>query len=457
MDSRIKEIGRYVIPSVSSMMVTFAYAVVDGMFVGRGVGPNALAAVNIALPFNILLLAVAYLIITGAATVFSIRTGRGDKAGANTVFNTSGILVIVVSAVLAAVGVFWPEKIAILSGASEALMDNTVTYLRYYCMFSIAWTLSTWLSVFVRNDGRPALAFWGMVAGAIANIFLDWLFVFPLQMGIKGAAIASGLGQVLSLAILSTHLVGNRGVLRVRLIRPSLALVGKIIKRGVPEMITQLYHPLTVFCYNLVIIRTVGEDGIAAFSIITYIAAMFIGIFSGVSQGIQPLLGQSFGRNERENVSFFFRAGLVINIVMSLTFYAAMVFGGQWVYGFFTTDAGLISLAEMIWKYNALAFVFASVNIIFTTYFFSTKQTPNAVVTAGSRGLFFNTICIFVFPLLFAPEYVWFAIVASEVVTIALAMWMKSRSDAAMAGVPCPAPVIITNSGSARFSNRFAK
>ncbi len=457
MDSRIKEIGRYVIPSVSSSIVTFAYAVVDGMFVGRGVGPNALAAVNIALPFNILLLAVAYLIITGAATVFSIRSGRGDGAGANAVFNTSGILVVAVSAGLAAVGVFWPEKIAVISGASEALMDNTVTYLRYYCMFSVVWTLSTWPSVFVRNDGRPTLAFWGMVAGAVANIFLDWLFVFPLQMGVKGAAIASGLGQVLSFAILSTHIIGNRGVLRLRFLRPPLALVGKIIKRGVPEMITQLYHPLTVFCYNLVIIRTVGEDGIAAFSIITYIAAMFIGIFSGVTQGIQPLIGNSFGRNEPVNVSFFFRAGLVINVSLSVVLYSAMVLGGQWIYGFFTTDPGLISLAEMIWKYNALAFVFASVNIVFTTYFFSTKQTPNAVVTAGSRGLLFNTIYIFTFPYLFAPDYVWFAIVASEVATIALAVWLKSRADAAPTATACPAPVVVTTSASARFSNRFGK
>ncbi|MCC8165740.1 MAG: MATE family efflux transporter [Planctomycetes bacterium] len=456
MDSRVKEIGRYVIPSVSSMVVTFAYAVVDGMFVGRGVGANALAAVNIALPFNIFLLAAAYLIITGAATVFAIRTGRGDRAGANTVFNASGVLVIAVSALFAAIGVFWPERIAILSGASEALMENTVTYLRYYCMFSVIWTLSTWLAVFVRNDGRPSLAFWGMVAGAIANIFLDWLFVFPLQMGVKGAAVASGLGQVLSFAILATHLIGNRGVLRVRLLKPSLALVGKIVKRGVPEMITQLYHPLTVFCYNLVIIRTVGEDGIAAFSIITYIAAMFIGIFSGVSQGIQPLLGQSFGRNEHRNVTFYFRAGLVLNVVLSFSLYLAMVFGGGWLYGFFTTDPGLISLAEMIWKYNALAFVFASVNIVFTTYFFSTKQTPSAVVTAGCRGLLFNTICIFTFPLLFPADYVWFAIVASEVATIAIAMWMKNRASAALAGEICPAPVVVT-SASGRYSNRFAK
>lgn len=446
MDVRIRNVFRYVVPAVSSMIVTFAYVVVDGMFVGRGVGANALAAVNIALPFNVLVTAVGTLLTIGGATVFAIRTGRGDSGGASEVFLTSGLLVVIASVALAVIGVACPETIATVSGANAVLLESTATYIRYYSMFAIAISASLWLSAFIRNDGRPGLAFWGMVSGALANVFLDWLFVFPLQMGIKGAAIASGLGQILSLAILSTHLIGNRGVLRLRAFKPSPPLMGKVVARGTPELITQLYHPLTVLCYNLVVIKVAGEEAIAAFSIITYIASLFIGIFTGVSQGIQPLLGQSFGSGKKRDLSFYFRAGLIINLSLSVFLYFGMVIGGQWVYALFSSDAELIRMAEFIWKCNAPAFVLASVNIVFTTFFFSTKQTGNATIVAASRGLLLNSICIFAFSYLVDAKYVWFAIVLSEIITIALAVWLKNREALRPVGDIRTVPAIVIGS-----------
>lgn len=127
------------------------------------------------------------------------------------------------------------------------------------------------LSVFVRNDGSPALSFVGMCAGAAANILLDWLFIFPLQTGVVGAAIASGLGQVLTMLILLTHFLRRKGDLRIQRLRPNGALIRKVCRRGVPEAATQLTTPVTALCYNLMLARLIGDIGVSAFSVLSFI------------------------------------------------------------------------------------------------------------------------------------------------------------------------------------------
>lgn len=136
----------------------------------------------------------------------AIRKGRGENEGANHAFMTSATLVLAAGIFMTLIGTAFPKQIAVLFGATDMLMEDTITYLRWYSMFSIFFTASILGSAFVRNDGSPGLAFWGMIAGAISNIFLDWLFVFPMQMGVKGAAIASGLGQLIACAVLFVYL-----------------------------------------------------------------------------------------------------------------------------------------------------------------------------------------------------------------------------------------------------------
>ena len=200
-----KTLCRYIFPAVGGLFATYLYNVVDGIFVGHGVGTAALGAVNIGVPFITFVVAVAAMFPMGGATVAAIRMGRGDREGANQAFLTALGLTLAASLLLMAVGMVFAQQIVDLSGArqlSEGMRAMSRDYLFYYSAFSVPMLLSTCLSVFVRNDGSPALAFWGMCAGAAANIFLDWLFIFPLQMGVVGAAVASGLGQVLSVLVL---------------------------------------------------------------------------------------------------------------------------------------------------------------------------------------------------------------------------------------------------------------
>ena len=184
------------------------------IFVGQGVGSAAcVGAVNIGVPFITFVVAIAAMFPMGGATVVAIRMGRGDKDGAKHAFMTAFSLTVLLSVFVMVVGMAFSQQIVDLSGAgklSEEMRKMSADYLFYYSAFSIPMLMSTCLSVFVRNDGSPALSFAGMCVGAAANIFLDWLFIFPLDMGVIGAAVASGLGQVLSVLVLLSHFVQKR-------------------------------------------------------------------------------------------------------------------------------------------------------------------------------------------------------------------------------------------------------
>lgn len=218
MNRKTSALFGYIFPAVGGLFVTYLYNVVDGIFVGQGVGSAALGAVNITVPFITFVFAAAAMFPMGGATIVAIRMGQGNREGANRAFLTAFFLTILLSVILMIAGMAFAAPIVDLSGAkglSAEMREMAVEYLFYYSAFSVPMLMINCLSVFIRNDGSPALAFAGMCAGAAANIFLDWLFIFPLGMGVVGAAVASGLGQVFSVLVLLTHFARKKGQLRI--------------------------------------------------------------------------------------------------------------------------------------------------------------------------------------------------------------------------------------------------
>ena len=253
MNPKVKQLCSYIFPAVGSLFVTYLYNVMDGIFVGQGVGSAALGAVNIGVPFITFAVAIVAMFPMGGATIIAIRMGRDDKEGANNAFMAAFTLTVLTAVILTVVGTVFSQQIVDLSGArklGEEMRRLSADYLFYYSAFSLPMLVSNCLSVFVRNDGSPTLSFVGMCAGAISNIFLDWLFIFPLQMGVIGAAVASGLGQIVSLLVLLSHFIRKHGNLRIRHFTIQPVLIKKICKRGAPEAVTQLTTPVTALCYN---------------------------------------------------------------------------------------------------------------------------------------------------------------------------------------------------------------
>ncbi len=422
-----KQFYQFVIPSVGAMLVTGLYFVVDGIFVGRGVGPAGLAAINIAVPFISIMSAVSLMITMGGATITSIFFARCENARANQTFRLSVFMVLAFTFIMTLISSTFDEELARALGANDALLRDTADYIKYFVMFSVFYCGSNTLSAFVRNDNNPRLALWGMVTGAVSNVILDWIFIFPLQMGIKGAAIASGLGQTLACAVLSTHFLRRRGELQFGIPRFSLKEGWQIAKTGFPEFVTQMSQPVTILCYNLVVMEIFGEIGVSAFSVISYILVVVIGIFTGLAQGVQPLLSRSYGAGNKDEERFFFHKALKVSVILSVGIYGVMyLFGREMIY-IFNHDSQLIRLGYACIQIYGICFIFAAINTVYTIYFLATKRTRQAIYLSVMRSFVVNSVFIFLMPMVFGPGAIWTGMIIAEALVLLNAIWISRR------------------------------
>ena len=420
-----KNLCRYIFPAMGGLFVTYLYNVVDGIFVGQGVGSAALGAVNIGVPFITFAVAIAAMFPMGGGTVIAIRMGRADKEGANHAFMTAFLLTMLASLLLTLIGMAFSRQIVDLSGGrtlSHTMRDMAADYLFYYCAFSVPMLMSTCLSVFVRNDGSPTLSFVGMCVGAGANIFLDWLFIFPIKMGVIGAAIASGLGQVFSVAVLLSHFVRKRGSLRFQRFPVSGALVGKICKRGVPEAASQLTTPVTALCYNLMLAKLVGDIGVSTFSVLSFIYSLVNAILSGTAQGLQPLWGLCYGERDTDGMNLYFRWGIRINAILSVVIYGLLFLFAEPAIRIFNRDPELVQNASAALSLFGLSFIPMALNLIYTAFLYSTKRTLQADAISLSRGVVLKAAAIFCIPVLLGIDVIWLAPFAAELLTLVLAL-----------------------------------
>lgn len=431
MNTRTKSLFGYIFPALGGLFVTYLYNVVDGIFVGQGVGAAALGAVNIGVPFITFAIAIAAMFPMGGATVVAIRMGRGDQEGANHAFMTALSMTIAMSVILMIVGMVFAQQIVDFSGASRLsaqMREMSRQYLFFYSAFSIPALLSTSLSVFVRNDGSPALAFVGMCIGAVANVFIDWFFIFPLQMGVVGAAVASGLGQMCSVLVLLTHFLRKKGNLRIKSFKIDFSLMKKISKRGVPEAVTQLTTPITALCYNLMLASLIGDVGVSTFSVLSFIYSLANAILSGVAQGLQPLWGQCYGKKDTEEMNWYFRSGIIINTILSIVIYGVLFFFDAPVIRIFNKEPELVQTATAALPLFALSFVPMAYNLIYTAFLFSTKRTGVSNIIAISRGIVLKALAIFFIPLIAGTDAIWIVPFVAEIITLIIAIVLKKTA-----------------------------
>ena len=431
MNPKAKQLCSYIFPAVGSLFVTYLYNVMDGIFVGHGIGSAALGAVNIGVPFITFAVAIVSMFPMGGATIIAIRMGRGDKDGANHAFMTALMLTVLTAVILTIAGTVFSKQIVDLSGARKLgneMRRMSADYLFYYSAFSLPMLMSNCLSVFVRNDGSPTLSFVGMCTGAVSNIFLDWLFIFPLQMGVIGAAVASGLGQIVSLLVLLSHFIRKHGNLRIRRFTIQPVLIRKICKRGAPEAVTQLTTPVTALCYNLVLAGLVGDIGVSTYSVLSFIYSLANAVLSGVAQGLQPLWGNSYGKQDTKEINDYFRFGITVNLVLSVLISASLVLFSEPAIRIFGRDLDLINTGVKALPIFSLSFIPMALNLIYTSLLYSTKRTKQSDIIAICRGIVVKAIAIFCIPVILGSKTIWAAPFVSEMITFAIAVVLTRKT-----------------------------
>ncbi len=417
-------IFHYVAPAVLTNVCSFLFSVVDGLFVGNGVGTAALASVNICVPFVTISIALNMMASIGGVTIGAVRIGRGDTKGANQVFLHSLLFSLVLGIILTLLGTLLTPQIATLLGATETYHEMTQQYLFWWALFIIPNFLSMNLQGFCRNDGEPGLVAIATVAGTVVNVFLDWLLVYPLQTGVEGAAIATGMSQVTTLIVVLVHFFRKRGILRFKLFKPAKSLFAQIAYRGMPEMIAQFSSPLMTLWMNRSIAKYIGDLGVNSFSVISYISSLTLAMLFGASEGMQPLLGQSYGAGKDKDVKFYFKSGMFIAIFGSAAVVALFFFFNQEVAMLFGAKGEVLEEVEKHFLPFSWGFVLAGVSTMVSGYLYSTMHSKMAICLNFFRSFVAKTVFILGLPAVFGAGIVWYSYGISEISVFLMAVIM---------------------------------
>lgn len=427
--NRKKIIFHNVAPAILANACVFLFSVVDGIFVGQGAGVEALGAVNLALPFVLIVQALNAMASIGDVTITAIRFGSEDKSGAQQAFMHSATINLLIGIGVVVLGCGLTQPICQWLGATGNYLEMAQDYVFWWSLFAIANSVSLNLQSFCRNDGNPGLVAITNIVITALNIFLDWLFVFPMKKGVAGAAIATGISQLAGLIVISTHFIFKKGELRIQKYHPELNLYLKILLRGLPEAIAQFSTPVTTFCMNRTLMSAYGDIGINAFSVISYLSSFTMAVFFGASEGMQPLFGQAYGAKQEDDLKAYYRAGHLICILGSALCVAVYILFPHALCSLFGADAATIDFtAKHIWEY-CWGFIVGSINTIISAYFYSTRRSEHAIVLNVLRSLVINSLVITLFPVFFGKAVIWHTFGIYEVIVLIVALWLKKYSE----------------------------
>lgn len=420
---------KYSIPSVIAMIVFSLYIVVDGIFVGNVIGSEGLSAVNLAMPFFGIAMAIGTMIAIGGGTITSIDLGREDKREARKSFSLAFYVLIAITVFMAIFTLIFAKRIAQLLGATPQLQPLVVEYTISLCIFLPTFVGSSYLSANLRVMGKPNHAMIADVLGAGLNIVLDYIFIVKLGMGLAGAGIASGLAFTIGFLFALYHYLKKDSILKFVKCKIDYKKIGRMFYNGSSEGITQFAVAFSTYIFNIVLMIKIGEMGVATFSIILYIATLVTAVFAGICNGINPIISFNYGAKNKERISEIMKIASITVAIIGVISTILMFFGGEFLISMFTKgDSSLIELTTEATKLYAIAFVVNGLNILFSAYFTAIEDAKTSAIISALRGAIFVLIFIIVLPIALGDVGIWLTVPVSEFVTLFIAMKFIKKS-----------------------------
>ena len=410
------------------------YILADTFFVSKGLGTNGLTALNLAIPIYSFIHGSGLMIGMGGGTKYSIQKSQGKDKVANSIFSHVVAIAAVFAAVFVLIGLFFSGNIVTLLGADETVYQMTKTYLQVILLFAPAFLMNNVLLCFVRNDGAPQLSMTAMITGSLSNIILDYVFIFPCQMGIFGAVFATGLAPIISMLILSSHFIKKKNQFHWIKCRLERRMAASICSSGIPSLITELSSGIVIIVFNSIILGLEGNVGVAAYGVIANLSLVIIAIYTGIAQGIQPIMSRNYGVGNHRNIQLILRYALITMLILSVLVYMGVFLGAEQIAAIFNSERNelLQTIAVEGLKLYFIACPFAGFNIIISIYFTSTEYPIPANIISILRGFFVIIPMAFLLSSIAQITGVWCAFPATELLVtivgvIFFVMSKKSR------------------------------
>lgn len=421
---------RYLIPSIMGTMVTSIYVLADTIMIGRGLGGVAMAALNISLPIYNIFFGLGLLFGVGGSVLMSIFRGRGEKEKADAYFTASFIMNILIWLILLAVSVVFMEDIAWMLGGTEETMPYIMDYIPHIIWGMGAYFLSSFLQTFIRNDGAPNLAMNGVIAGGIANIVLDYIFIFPMKMGMAGAALATVIGSYLTVAILLAHFFSGKNQLKFNFKSIRLEYLKEIIINGFASFLIEISSGITIFIFNLQLLKYVGNAGVTVFGIICNTAIVVMSLCKGVNQAAQPIISINYGGGRSDRTCEVRRLSMATSLVICGVIAAlGLVVPDFFTYIFLNPDKKILAMSGDAVRIYFVGFLVMAVNMVYICYFQAVVKNGYSLLICLLRGCILVIGFVYLLPAVIGVNGIWLAFPAAEILTMLVGIYFTLKTN----------------------------
>lgn len=413
---------KYVSLNIIGMIGISFYILADTLFISRAIGSSGLAALNVNLAVFSIMQGLGLMTGIGGAARYSILKGLGKNEEAAQVFMNSLYIGAASAILLMTAGIFFSTDISLILGANEETLAHSEVYMTAMLCFAPCFLLNNILLAFIRNDGGPKICMAAMLVSSLSNVLLDYIFIFIFKMGMYGAVFATGLSPVISMAILTAHIHSESNTIELCRSKASFERIISLMKLGVSSLITELSSAVTIMAFNLIMLKISGNTGAAAYGIVANTALVAASVFSGISQGIQPLASSAYGAGSKNALTGLLRYTVVSVTSVSLLIFVSVLVGAEAITAAFNSgnDQSLQEIAADGLRIYFAGFLFAGMNTVMSTFYSAVDSAKNAFVISFLRSAAVIVPMLILFSSFLGNTGVWLSFVAAELAAFAV-------------------------------------
>lgn len=415
-----KKLIKFTMPTIIMMIFTSIYGVVDGIFVSNCVGSDAFAAVNLIMPAIMILGSIGFMIGTGGSALVSKTIGEGKSQKANEYFSMLIYLLILIGVILSIVGFFLIRPISILLGAEGDMIQNCVTYGRTLLIALTPFLLQNSFQSFLVVAEKPQLGLVISIVSGVLNMLLDFLLIYVLQLGVFGAALATGISQMVGVIVpFGYFLRSNHSKLKLVKTRFELKPILMACSNGSSEMVSNLSMSLVNMLYNFQLMKYAGSNGVVAYGIIMYVGFIFVGTYLGYSVGTAPIVGYHYGAENKEELKSILKKSLKMLVITSFIMTTlAEILAKPLASIFVSYDAELLDMTTNAIRLFGISYLISGINIFASSFFTALNNGFVSAAISFLRTLVFQITMILVLPMIWGLNGIWLAVVVAEILAL---------------------------------------
>ena len=423
-----KQFFKYVSQNIFGLLGTSCYILADTYFIAQAAGTDGVTLLNLCLPIYNLIFAFGSMIGLGAATRYAILRAQGD-ARAQRYFSNAIFSVCILAVPFMLVGIFRPDGLLRLMGGDADIVALGMNYARIFLMFTPFFMCNYVVASFVRNDGDPSLAMVATLSGSLFNVVFDYIFIFPMGLGLPGAALATAISPILSIAVCSAHFIKKSNTITFVRKAPSVRLLAQSCQLGISGFVGELSSGVTTTVFNFLLLRLAGNVAVAAYGVVANFALVATAIFNGVAQGAQPLVSQCYGKNEMAGARKLLLLGCGTALGLAALLYGVVFGYTDALTALFNSEnsALMAAFAHSGMRIYFVGYFFSGCNIVAAGYLGAVNRPAEASITSLCRGMVAIVVCSLVLSALFGMNGVWAAFPVSEAITLALTVFLLKR------------------------------